>query len=80
MRFRIFNNNGNFQSESEPTNMESIDKVFKSLENDIQAFEKMFQELEPKSKSECHTGINIKTQGKPPLKQKNIYLQENRKN
>ena len=60
----------NFQSDSEPTNMESMDELLKSLENDIQAFEKMFQELEPESKSECHTGINIKTQGKPPLKPK----------
>ena len=50
--------------------MESIDKVFKSLENDIQAFEKMFQELEPENKSECPTGVNLKTQGKPPLKPK----------
>ena len=50
--------------------MESMDEVLKSLENDIQAFEKMFRELEPENKSECPKGVNIKTQGKPPLKPK----------
>ena len=47
--------------------MESMDEVLRSLENDIQAFEKMFQELEPESKSECPKVVIIKTEGKPPL-------------
>ena len=59
--------------------MESMDEVLKSLENDIQAFEKMFQELEPKNESECHKAVNIKTQGKPPLKPKPLIYKKTEK-
>ena len=45
-------------------------EVLKSLENDIPDFENMFQELGPENRSECPTGVNLKTQGKPPLKRK----------
>ena len=58
--------------------MESMDEVLKSLENDIQAFEKMFQELEPERKSECLT-VNIKPQGKPPLKPKPLIYKKTEK-
>ena len=59
--------------------MESIDEVLKSLENDIKAFEKMFQELEPESKSERPTGVNPKTLGKPPLKPKPFIYKKTEK-
>ena len=59
--------------------MESLDEVLKSLEKDIQDFEKIFLQLEPESKSECHTGINIKTQGKPPLKPKPFIYKKTEK-
>ena len=59
--------------------MESIDEVLKCLENDIKAFEKMFQELEPESKSERPTGVNPKTQGKPPLKPKPFIYKKTEK-
>ena len=63
----------------ENTNMDSMDDVLKSLENDIQAFEKMFQELEPESKSECPTGVSIRTQGKPPLMPKPFLYKKTEK-
>ena len=56
-----------------------MDEVLKSLENDIQDFEKMFQELEPENKSECPKGVNIKTQGKPPLKPKPFIYKKTEK-
>ena len=55
-----------------------MDEVLKSLENDIQAFEKMFQELKPESKSECPT-VNKKSQGKPPLKPKPFIYKKTEK-
>ena len=59
--------------------MEYMYEVLKSLENDIPDFEKMFQELGPENRSECPTGVNLKTQGKPPLKRKPFLYKKTEK-